>query len=154
MMFKILLFSNVVYICPYKFCHFYLPFLWKIEWKIKLCAVKIIHFININRTLGIIFMIFLGKKLYHLSLNHFNFVKTKVYWNLLISGLWKARMMHLLKINLKFCRLWIFRVTFNGVMLIILSFDNKVQFFFIAISSLGGFHLRLIIRSKNDRCSL
>jgi hypothetical protein len=52
-----LYFSPISYICPYKFLSLYLPFLWKIEWKIKICAVKLIHFININRTLVVIFMI-------------------------------------------------------------------------------------------------
>jgi hypothetical protein len=40
-----------------KFLSLYLPFLLKIEWKIEICVVKIIHFININMTLVVIFMI-------------------------------------------------------------------------------------------------
>jgi hypothetical protein len=50
-------FSPISYICPYKFLSLYLSFLWKIEWKIKICAVKIIHFININRASVVILMI-------------------------------------------------------------------------------------------------
>jgi hypothetical protein len=50
-------FPPISCICPYKFLSLYLPFLWKIEWKIEICAVKIIHFININRTSVVIFMI-------------------------------------------------------------------------------------------------
>jgi hypothetical protein len=52
-----LYFSPISYICPYQFLSLYLPFVWKIEWKIKICKVNIIHFININRTLVVIFMI-------------------------------------------------------------------------------------------------
>jgi hypothetical protein len=49
--------SPISYIRPYKFLSFYLPFLWKIEWKIKICTIKIIHFINVNRTSVVILMI-------------------------------------------------------------------------------------------------
>jgi hypothetical protein len=52
-----LYFSLIFYIFSYKFLLLYQPFLWKIEWEIKICAVRITHFININRTLVVIFMI-------------------------------------------------------------------------------------------------
>ena len=51
-----LYFSAISYICPCKFLSLYLTFSWKIEWKIKICAVRIIHMIKINRILVVIFM--------------------------------------------------------------------------------------------------
>jgi hypothetical protein len=52
-----LYFSPISYICPYKFLSLYMPFLLNIEWKIEICSVKIIHFININIILVVIFVI-------------------------------------------------------------------------------------------------
>jgi hypothetical protein len=80
-----LYFSPISYICPYKFLSLYLPFLWKIEWKIKICVVKLINFINVNRTLVVIFMN-LERSLYHLSLIEFNF-DWLIYWILLLIDL-------------------------------------------------------------------
>jgi hypothetical protein len=64
-MLKTLLFSNILYMYVsiqifvtfniYYFCE-------NLDEKLKICAVKIVHFIHINMTLVVIFMIFLKQK--------------------------------------------------------------------------------------------
>jgi hypothetical protein len=60
MMFKTLLFSYFLYMSIIFFLSLYLPFLLKIE----IYSVNIIHFININMTLVVIFMILKKKSLF------------------------------------------------------------------------------------------
>jgi hypothetical protein len=85
-----LYFSPISYICPYKFLSLYLQFLLKFEWKIEICSVKIIHFININMNLVVIFMI-LKKSLFVSSVLKDNKVYMKTYHYITIYKINNAR---------------------------------------------------------------
>jgi hypothetical protein len=50
-------YSPISRIYTYKVLSLSLPFLWKIEWKIEISAVKSIHIINMNRTSVVIFIL-------------------------------------------------------------------------------------------------
>jgi hypothetical protein len=67
MVFKTLLFSNFLYMSKRIFVTVSAIFV-KIYWKNKICAVKIIDIININRILVVIFMVW-EKSLCYLSLS-------------------------------------------------------------------------------------
>jgi hypothetical protein len=60
MMFRTLHFSNFLYMSIQIVVILYINIV-KIEWKIEFAAVTIVHFININNTLVVIFMIFFKK---------------------------------------------------------------------------------------------